>query len=147
MGEHVFISYCHENKAEVRKIREALITAGERVWWDEDILPGQDWKLEIDKAMEASYAVLACFSEETDRRYRSGIFPELRDAIERYRQYAPGSLFLFPVRLSMCRIPNFPIDGTRNLKDIQYTDLFPPAERDKAVNKLIKALKSAPAHP
>ena len=44
---HVFLSYCRDNKAEVQRLHDELVVAGEPVWWDQDILPGQDWKTEI----------------------------------------------------------------------------------------------------
>ena len=144
MGKHIFISYCRENEADVGTLRDELINGGEKVWWDDDILPGQDWKLEIQKAIEAAYAVLVCFSREVEARYRSGIYPELRDAIEQYRRLAPGSSYLFPIRLSDCTIPRFTIDATHDLRDLQCIDLFPTARRAAAVQKLIKAVRGAP---
>ena len=93
---HVFLSYCHDNKEEVTQLREQLAAMGEEVWWDEDILPGQNWKMAIREAMHDAYAVIAVFSKETDERKQSGMFPELRDAIDAYRVYPPGSIFLIP---------------------------------------------------
>ena len=63
--KHVFLSYCRDNKDQVSPLRDALVAAGEPVWWDQEILPGQDWKMEIRKAMRNSYAVILCLSEET----------------------------------------------------------------------------------
>ena len=146
-GKHIFISYCHENKPQVRKLRDDLIAAGEIVWWDEDITPGRDWEIKINQAMEDAYAVIACVSDESEGRYENGMYPELSDAIGRYRRFAPGSLFLFPVRLSNCKIPLIRIDATRTLNSIQRLDLFPDSEWPYAVAKLVKALKEAPAHP
>src|ERR1700694_2524391 len=83
----------------------ALVAAGEKVWWDDDIHPGQQWKLEIQKAMRDSYAVVLCLSKELSARVSSGVYPEVKDAIAAYRRYAPGSIFLIPVRLSDCEIP------------------------------------------
>ena len=80
--KHVFLSYCRDNVTEVAKLRDALIAAGEQVWWDQDILPGQDWKLAIRQAMKQSYAVILCLSAETEARTASGIYPEAADAID-----------------------------------------------------------------
>lgn len=60
--KHLFLSYCHDNKEEVAKLRDELIEAEEHVWWDQDILPGQDWKGAIREAMEQSYAFVLCLS-------------------------------------------------------------------------------------
>jgi hypothetical protein len=121
---HVFLSYCRENVGEVKQLRDDLIGEGEPVWWDQDILPGDDWKFVVRQAMKNSYAVVLCLSKEAQARATSGIFPEAVDAIGMYREHAPGSIFIIPVRLSDCEIPPIDIDATRTLDRIQYVDLF-----------------------
>ncbi|MBZ5524741.1 MAG: toll/interleukin-1 receptor domain-containing protein [Acidobacteriia bacterium] len=145
--KHVFLSYCHDNSDEVTRLREELIAAGEAVWWDQNIKPGQDWKLEIRKAMKNAYAVVLCLSKETEGRKTSGIYPEALDAIGAYREYAPGSIFLIPVRLSACEIPPIEIDGTRMLDRLQYADLFPTKNRIAGIKKLLDAIQAAAHHP
>ena len=144
---HVFLSYCRDNGVEVAQIRDDLLNAGEPVWWDQDILPGQDWKFEIRRAMKNAYAVVLCLSAESAARARSGIYPEAMDAIVAYRKYAPGSIFLIPVRLSECEIPLIEIDATRTLDRIQYVDLFPPQKRADGLGRLVTALRAVPRHP
>ena len=144
---HVFLSYCHDNTAEVSQLRDDLLSAGEEVWWDKDILYGQDWKQEIRKAMRQSYAVLVCFSKETEARSESGVYPELSDAIEAYRNYEPGEIFLIPVRLSECEIPLVEIDATRTLDRLQIADLFPPADRPAGLRRLVDSIRKSAHHP
>jgi len=145
--EHVFLSHCHDNQKDVAKLRDDLVAAGEPVWWNRDILGGQDWKTEIRKAMKAAYAVVVCFSREIEARAKSGIFPEVRDAIDAYREYTPGSVFLIPVRLCECSIPDIAISDTETLDSLQYIDLFPPSSRDDGLNLLVKSLQNATEHP
>lgn len=145
--KHVFLCYCRDNTKDVSKLRDDLIAAAEQVWWDQDILGGQDWQQEVRKALKEAYAVVACFSKETDSRLRSGMFPELADAIEIYREYAPGSVFLIPVRLAECLGPDIKISATQTLNSLQYIDLFPPSKRDGSLHRLIESLRSAPEHP
>ncbi len=145
--KHVFLSYCHDNRSDVARLHDELLAAGEPVWWDQDILPGQDWKHEIRKAMKEAYAVVACFSKETDARLKSGMYPELLDAVQAYREYAPGSVFLIPVRLSNCTIPEIEISDTKTLASLQYVDLFPPSKRSDGLQRLITSLQNAPEHP
>lgn len=144
---HVFLSYCRENAKEVAQLRDELLKMGEVVWWDQDILAGGDWKMDVRQSMKDSYAVVLCLSRETQERLISGIFPEVRDAISIYREYAPGSIFLIPVRLSNCDVPPIDIDDTRTLEGLQYVDLFPPAKREAGLQQLLRALRSAPSHP
>ena len=144
---HIFLSYCRENAVEVAQLRQDLIVAGEAVWWDQDIKPGQDWKLAIRTAIKNAYAVVLCFSTESEARTTTGIYPEAADAITAYREYAPGSIFLIPVRLSDCQIPPIEIDGTRTLDRLQYVDLFPARTYPAGIKKLLEAIQATPHHP
>lgn len=139
----VFISYCRDNLAEVSNLRDRLIAAGERVWWDQDILPGSDWKMEIRRALGRSYAVVCCFSAELAARSRSGVFPELADAVRSLRERPPGEIFLVPVRISKCEIPDIEIDDGRYLNRLQTLDLYPPEEIEPAFDRLLAALRKA----
>lgn len=145
--KHLFLSYCRDDEKEVTNLRLDLIDAGEKVWWDKDILAGQDWKLEIRQALKEAYAVLLCLSDKTTNRIKTGIYPEALNAIKYYREYAPGSVYLIPVRLSECEIPPIEIDSTRTLDSLQFIDLFPPKRRPDEFTKLVKSLKNAPEHP
>ena len=145
--EHVFLSYCHEDRKEVAKLRDDLLAAGEVVWWDQDILPGQNWRWVLRRAVEDAYAVVACFSKETDKRQASGMFPELRNAIDIYRTLAPGNTFLIPVRLSSSQLPHLEIDAVTMLSSLQYIDLFPQSRRAEGIDRLVAALRAAPHHP
>lgn len=145
--KHVFLSYCRDNASDARRLHGALVNAGEPVWWDQDILPGQDWKFEIRKAMRDAYAVLLCLSKETSKRTTSGIYPEALDAINMLREYPPGDIFLIPVRFSECDIPMIEIDGTRTLDRLQFVDLFPADQWDAGLQKLVRALQASPHHP
>jgi hypothetical protein len=144
--KHVFLSYIHEDTSAVAQLRDDLLAHGEKVWWDRDNLIGLDVRDAIRRAMKESYAVVVCFSSNTDSRYESGIFPELADAIEAFRRYRPGIVFLIPVRLSTCTIPDAPIDATRGLADLQCCDLFGEG-RELGISDLVAALRRAPAHP
>jgi internalin A len=146
--KHVFVSYCHDTKDDVARLVEDLENAGESVWWDEDILVGRDWKEAIREAMKNAYAFVVCLSPElTDQRYRSGVLPEVRDAIATFRQYGPGHSYIFPVRLAECEVPPIEIDDTRTLERIQHIDLFPQNKRNAGLQKLLKSLVAAPGHP
>ena len=136
----VFLSYCRDNRKAGKKLHDELVKAGFDVWWDQDIGPGQDWKREIRAAMKRSFAIIACFSKEVVERNSSGVYPELRDAIAEYRKMPPGSVFIVPVRLSECNVPDLDIDDTRTLEDLNYVDLFPSARRSKGLRDLVESL-------
>lgn len=145
--KHLVLSYCHDDAAEVRILREELLAAEETVWWDQDILGGRDWKQEIRKAIRDAYAVVVCLSNDLGIRLQSGVYPEVLDAITFFRDQAPGSVFLIPIRLSPCEIPDIEIDGTRTLDRLQHIDLFPNSKRVAAIEKLLQTLQACPNHP
>lgn len=95
-AQHVFLSYCHDNARDAERLRKDLVAAGETVWWDQDILPGQDWKQAIRQAMKDSYAVVLCLSQESQQRVTTEIYPEALDAIAALREHRPGAVFLIP---------------------------------------------------
>ena len=147
-GKHVFVSYCHDNREEVARLVRDLEDAGEPVWWDEDIPGGRDWKEAIREAMDNAYAVVVCLSPElTEERHRSGVHPELRDAIATFRQYGPDHAYIFPVRLAECEVPPIEIDDVRTMERLQHIDLFPEPHRAAGLEKLLESLSAAPEHP
>lgn len=145
--KHVFLSYVRENSADVERLRNDLIGAGEAVWWDRDIPAGANWRHEIRKALKDAYAFVLCLSKAMEKRSRSGAYPEVRDAIAMYRELAPGGIFILPVRLDDCDVPDFEIDSTTVLTDLQQVDLFPDVERPAALKRLVAALVACPGHP
>lgn len=144
--KHIFLSYCRENKQAVAALREDLLQAGEAVWWDDDILGGQNWKLEIRNAMRDAYAFIPCLSKEYEGRIQSGMYPELRDAIAAYRKLSPGSIYIIPIKLSPCSLPDLEIDDTHYFDSLQYYDLF-GVHRDSAFDGLVNALQKASLRP
>src|SRR5512135_1484614 len=151
----VFLSYSRNDFAEVSRLRADLTAHGIEVWWDKDILPGQDWKYEIREAMKRSNAVILCLSGQGLQRTRSFIYPEVYDAIAAYRERRPGEIFPIPIRLSECEIPSIEIDGARTLDRLHFVDLFPPDRRDEGVRNILRTLdriaglvgSSTPQHP
>jgi len=69
------------------------------------------------------------------------------DAIREYRLQAPGTIFLIPVRLTPCQIPDIEIDDTRTLDRLQMIDLFPGDSWSAGIARLIEALRATPRHP
>ncbi len=138
----VFLSYCHDDEPEVARFHAALTANSLSVWWDKDILPGQDWKAAIRQAMKQSDVVVLCLSAKSMKRKRTGIYPEALDAIAAYRQRRPGEIYLIPVRLSECELPAIEIDEVRTLDRLQYVDLF-PTTWDANLKSLLKAIRTA----
>jgi hypothetical protein len=96
------------------------------VWRDtESLWPGQDWEIQVRRAItENSLVFIACFSENSERREVSYQREELALAVEQMRQRSPGVSWLIPVRFSECRIPEYKLGPGRTLDSLQRLDLF-----------------------
>ena len=131
----VFLCHASQDKPIVRELyQRLLLEPWIDPWLDEErLLSGQDWNLEIEKAVESSDAVIVLAS--TDSVSKEGyVQKELRQVLRIAEEKLEGAIFILPVRLDNCGIP-------RQLKDIQFLDYFPESKRDTAYEKLKVSLK------
>ncbi len=131
----VFLCHASQDKSLVRELYQKLSAEGWiDPWLDEEkLLPGQDWDLEIEKAVEASDAVLIFISNNSVTK-EGYIQRELRFVL-RIADYKPeGMVFVIPLRLDDCPMP-------RRLEMWQYVDYFPKGHRDWAFRRLLESLK------
>ncbi len=103
----VFISHANEDNAAARRLYKRLKADGANPWLDEEnLLPGQNWGLEIEKALRASDVILLCFSEVSVAK--SGyIQREYKRAMDILQEKPEGAIFIIPIRLDNCEMPNF----------------------------------------
>jgi hypothetical protein len=64
-GPFVFISYAHDNKTDVAEITRYLRAHEINIWWDDDILPGDPWREQIQANLENCHAVLTLWTEQS----------------------------------------------------------------------------------
>lgn len=115
----VFLSYARENKNQVRPIYKGLQQAGFVPWMDEqDLMPGQDWELEIENAIRNSDFALICLSKYSITK-QGYVQKEIRIALEVLETIPEGRIYLIPVRLDDCQVPT-------RLSKWQWVDLFEP---------------------
>jgi hypothetical protein len=130
----VFLCHASQDKPVVRDLYKKL--AAEPwidPWLDEEkLLPGQDWNLEIERAVEASDAVIVCISSTlvTKEGY---VQKELRKVLDIALEKLEGAIFVVPVRLNDCELP-------RQIKDKQAIDYFPKSKKATAFDKLKTSL-------
>lgn len=130
----VFLCHSSNDKSAVRELYRQLSTEGWiDVWLDEEKLyPGQDWNLEIEKAVEAADVILVCLSNSSITK-EGYVQRELRIVLD-YADYKPeGTLYLIPIRLEPC-------DPPRRLRPWQYADYF-EKDRDRAYQRLLVSLR------
>src|SRR5207244_3232472 len=102
----VFFAHAPEDKSEARKLYKKLKGEGWITPWltEEDLLPGQDWKLETRKAVSRSGAVLVCLSPEAVGR-AGNIQREIRQALDVAEEQPEGAIFIIPLKLKPCEVP------------------------------------------
>ena len=130
----VFLCHSSNDKPTVRELYRQLNAEGWLdVWLDEEKLyPGQDWNLEIEKAVEAADAILVCLSNNSITK-EGYVQRELRIVLD-YADYKPeGTLYLIPIRLEDC-------DPPRRLRPWQYADYF-EKDRERAYRRLLVSLR------
>jgi hypothetical protein len=131
----VFLCHSSTDKAIVRELYQRL-KAEEWVdpWLDEEeLLPGQDWDLEIEKAVEKADAVIVLLSKNAVAK-EGYIQKELRRVLDIALEKPEETIFVIPLRLEDCEIP-------RRLRARQYVDYFPPERREQMVQRLLQSLK------
>ena len=108
-GRNLRIFLCHasEDKPAVRDLYTRLVNNGYKPWFDEeDLVAGQNWELEIARALRRSDVVLVCSSQQSVAK-TGFVQKELREAIELAQMQPEGAIFLIPVKLDECSLPDF----------------------------------------
>jgi tetratricopeptide (TPR) repeat protein len=128
----VFISYAHENLAQVLKVYEGLKKRKVNVWIDKKNMGPGKWKPEILKAISRSKYFVICLSNAAIKK-TSGEKPgfqdeELQTAWEFAREQDERGFTIIPVRLEDCG------RGDMRLSGWQQYDLFPDLK--KGLDKL-----------
>jgi hypothetical protein len=115
----VFIAYVCEDATYALRLASGLESAGMKPWVDRrKLLPGQDWRRAIERAIETADFFVPCLSSRALQK--RGQFPyELRFALRWADRMPLEQNFIAPVRIDDCNVP-------AALKaHIQYVDLFP----------------------
>jgi hypothetical protein len=126
----IFLCHSSNDKPAVRQLYQRLSTDGYDVWfYEERILPGQDWNREIIHAVRNATIVIVCLSQSSTTKI-GYIQKEIKLILDAADERPDGVIFLIPARLEHCTVP----DG---LSRFQRVDLYKPDGYDR----LIKALR------
>jgi hypothetical protein len=118
------------DKEKADDLYQRLKQVRHKPWMDtEDIYPGEKFALAIEKAIRDSDFFVVCLSSHSVNR-RGFIQRELREALDLWREKLDSDIYLLPVRLEECEMPD-------SLKDFQWLDLFAPNGWDR----LLKAIE------
>lgn len=130
----VFLCHSSNDKPAVRELYQKLrAEPWIQPWLDEEELyPGDDWDLAIEKTVEESDVVLVCLSNSSINK-RGYVQKELRFALDIALEIPEEEVFIIPLRLEECTPP-------RSLRDWQYADYF-EGKRENAHQRLLISLK------
>ncbi len=125
----IFLSYSHEDREKVMRLYEDLRIAGFNPWLDtENLLPGQMWHREIERAIKQSDAIILCLSSRSVSK--KGFFQkELKTALDLVETLPEGASYLIPIRLDEVSVPS-------EIGMLQYLDYFHPDGPKRLVESL-----------
>jgi hypothetical protein len=126
----VFLCHAHADRDAVRGLYTRLTKDGVDAWLDkEKLLPGQDWELEIRKAVREADVVVVCLSKQFNQAgFRQ---KEVRLALDTAMEKPEGEIFIIPARLEEC-------DNLESLRKWHEVDLF----EDDGYEMLMRALRA-----
>jgi len=126
----VFLCHASGDKPKVRELYRRLLAEGLDIWLDEaKLLPGQNWRVEIPKAVRNSDVVIVCLSQGSVSK-EGYVQKEIKFALDIADEKPDGTIFIIPLRLDECEVPE-------RLGDLHWVNWF-----DKGGHrKLLEALR------
>jgi len=127
----VFLCHSSGDKPRVRDLYKRLQADGFEPWLDEeDLLFGQKWQDEIPKAVPAADTILVCLSRDSIAK-DGYVQKEIKYALDASDNKPEGTIFIIPLRLEDCTIPD-------RLKDWHVGNLY----EERGYEKLLRALRA-----
>lgn len=126
----VFLCHSKYDKPRVRELYHRLVLDGYDAWLDEEkLLPGQDWDLEIRKAVREADVVVVCLSNSSTTK-AGYVQKEIRFALDVADEQPDEAIYLIPAKLEECKVPS-------RLNKWQWVNLF----EEKGSRQLITSLR------
>ena len=128
----VFLCHAHADRDPVRGLPAGtrLTKDGVDAWLDKaNLLPGQDWELEIRRAVSEADVVVVCLSKQFNQAgFRQ---KEVRLALDTAMEKPEGEIFIIPARLEES-------ETLESLRKWHWVDLF----EEDGYEKLVSAIAS-----
>jgi outer membrane protein assembly factor BamD (BamD/ComL family) len=126
----VFLCHASGDKPAVRELYKRLIVEGVDAWLDQEkLLPGQDWRVEIPRAVREADVVVICLSNKSITK-EGYVQKEIKFALDSAEEKPEDTIFLIPARLEDCVVPE-------QLGRWQWVDLF----EENGFVRLLRSLK------
>jgi len=129
----VFLCHASQDKPKVRELYNRLKSERWIAAWldEEELLPGQDFDLEIYRAIRDTDAIIICLSTVSVAK-EGYVNREVRRALDVAQEKAEGAIYVIPLRLDDCN-PSF-----EQLRKLHWVDYFTP----NAHERLLKSLRA-----
>lgn len=126
----VFLCHASSDKSKVQELYLRLINDGIDAWLDkEKLIPGQNWQIEIPKAVRNSDIVIVFLSSQSVNK-EGFVQKEIKIALDTADEKPEGTIFIIPARLEDCGIPE-------RISQFHWVDLF----SDNGYRLLLKSLQ------
>jgi TIR domain-containing protein len=126
-----FLCHSSDDKPAVRDLYRRLRAEGVEPWLDEEeLLAGQDWDLEITKAVRTTDVVIVCLSRGSVNKV-GYVQKELRRILDVAEEQPEGKIFVIPLKLEECEPPE-------RLRRLQAVNLF----EERGFERLMRALRA-----
>jgi len=130
----IFLSYAREDMGMAKRLYDDLKRFGLNIWFDqESILGGQNWKVEVKKAIRKSNYFLVILSKNSVS-HEGYVQKEIRIALEKQELRSESKIFIIPVRIEKCE-PDY-----EKLYDLNWIDLFPENEYQNGLRKILQVV-------
>lgn len=136
----IFLSYSRDDQDIVKDAYNRLLAEGYKPWMDQfDILPGENWERAIRIAITGADFYLIFLSENSVNR-RGVLQKEIRTALDTWKGMLSDDIYLIPVRLSVCQIPE-------EISSFQWVDLFEEPGWERLLSAIKAGLKRRESDP
>ena len=126
----IFLCHAKEDIQFVKSLYHRLKQENLSPWLDEiNILPGQKWDLEIQRAIKKTDFALICLSKISVQK-QGYLNKEIKWALDRQSEMPEGDIFVIPVKIEPCNLEH-------RLSDIHSVDLF----EENGFEKLIQSIR------
>lgn len=137
MARRVFIVYSHKDMEAASKISKILKSSGFEPWLDvEQLLPGQMWKSEIDRAIGESGATIVILSENLQKSEFAR--QEMAMVVKRLNSGDVKAIPVIPVRIDNSTLPE-------ELTGIHWVDLNAPDAEERLLRGLVFVTRTSSA--
>jgi len=139
--DQIFISslsfYAKEDREKARLLYDRLVKENFNPWLDQvNLIPGEEWRSAIQKAIKDSRLFILCLPPRAVSK--KGFFQrEIREAIEQYYEHPKDVIYIIPVLLEQCQVPD-------NLSHLHWVDISGEKGFDILIGSLRRILGEPP---